>query len=69
MEKYTIADVNRTITQNFKKTGWKKFLYSCGGYGGRCGNCKHYEVVQRRKKEKRLRVKNFKDILENNVYA
>lgn len=25
---------------NFKKTTARKYQYSCGGYGGRCSNCK-----------------------------
>ena len=26
---------------NFKKTNSKKKRYSCGGYGGKCSNCKN----------------------------
>lgn len=61
--KYEIDRYDATTTQNFKKTSWKKLMYSCGGYGGRCNNCKHREVKATRDKFKRSLVKDFKDIL------
>ena len=60
---------NPAHKQNFKKTGWKKYLYSCGGYGGRCGCCKHHEVEDFRNKEKSEMHKKFKDIMNNNFLA
>lgn len=57
---------SKTDKQNFKKTSWKKVLYSCGGYGGRCGNCKHHEVVQERDAFKKSLKNCFNNVIRQN---
>jgi len=58
---------NETKTQNFKKTNWKKFLYSCGGYGGKCNCHRNWDIVKERNLEKNTMVKTLKKIKENNI--
>jgi len=53
-----------TKKQNFKKTSWKKVLYSCGGYGGRCGGCKHGWIDEQRDQDKKIINRGFKDMME-----
>lgn len=60
-----VEDYNRCKKQNFKKTNATKFLYSCSGYGGRCHNCKHYEIDKDRDKENKNFVKFIKKAFEH----
>lgn len=66
--RYERERYSNTEHQNFKKTSWRKLLYSCGGYGGRCSGCKHSEITENRCSNKRAAAKEFQNIMTGKYY-